>query len=187
MLVFCCIVVMTGSGWGARCVSCAHVFAHAHQHVHTRKHTNNMAQVLKKSCKGRERKNREETEAQNNTWERSNHQIKIRAQGKRQTKKKASRDTEGWGGQKPRSVADYDIAISLIFCPSCRGSQEQLQWQGSICSAIPLLHSQSRSIINDTEKQGRSCRARCPAHAGPTGVGELRLRGMVREGEGTCY
>lgn len=73
--------------------------------------------------------------------------------------------------REPGSTADYDKAIGLIFCPSCCGSQEQLQWQGSIRSAIPLLHSLSRSIINDTEKQKRSSRARCPAHAGATGGG----------------
>lgn len=71
--------------------------------------------------------------------------------------------------REPGSTADYDKAIGLIFCPSCCGSQEQLQWQGSIRSAIPLLHSLSRSIINDTERQKRSSRARCPAHAGATG------------------
>lgn len=73
--------------------------------------------------------------------------------------------------REPGSTADYDKAIGLIFCPSCCGSQEQLQWQGSIRSAIPLLHSLSRSIINDTEKQKRSSWARCPAHAGATGGG----------------
>lgn len=81
---------------------------------------------------------------------------------------------------KPRSDADYDKAMSLIFCPSYRGSQEQLQWQRSIRSAVPLLHSPSRSIINDTEKQGRSCWARCPAHAGATGGG-WRVRHTLRE------
>lgn len=122
MLVFCCIVVMTGSGWGARCVSCAHVFAHAHQHVHTRKHTNNMAQVLKKSCKGRERKNREETEAQNNTWERSNHQIKIRAQGKRQTKKKSK--------QRYRRMRRSETAICCWLWHSDKSDfLPQLPWQ----------------------------------------------------------
>ena len=102
----------------------------------------------------------------------------------RQTQKKAGRGTEGWKDRQPRSVADYDKAITLIFCPSCCGSQEQLQWQGSICSAIPLLHSPSRSITNDTEKQGRSCRARFPAHAGATGGGggmKHALREVVRE------
>lgn len=95
----------------------------------------------------------------------------------------------GEAHREPRSVADYDKAMGLIFCPSCRGSQEQLQLQGSIRSAAPLLRSPSRSIINDTEKQGRSCRARCPAHAGASGGGRWvrhTLRGAVRErgGEG---
>ena len=101
------------------------------------------------------------------------------------TTKTASGETH----REPRSVVDYDKAMGLIFCPSCRGSQEQLQWQGSIRSAAPLLRSPSRSIINDTEKQGRSCRARCPAHAGASGGGRWvrhTLRGTVRErgGEG---
>lgn len=48
-----------------------------------------------------------------------------------------------------------DKAIGLIFCPSCRGSEAQLAWQGSIRSAILLLHSQRQSITNDMEKQGK--------------------------------
>ena len=90
-------------------------------------------------------------------------------------KRKARGETErGRGDRKPRSAADYDKAISLIFCPSCRGSQEQLQWQGNIRSAVPLLQSPSRSITNDMEKQGRSCRARCPAHGAKEERGEWR-------------
>lgn len=87
---------------------------------------------------------------------------------------------------KPGSAADHDKAIGLIFCPSCCGSQEQLQWQGSIHAAIPLLRSPSRSIINDTEKQERSSRAGCPAHAGATrGAGGWEGReGKARQQRG---
>lgn len=57
-----------------------------------------------------------------------------------------------------------------------------------VAFALPfgLLHSLSRSIINDTEMQGISCRARCPAHAGATEGGRRmkhRAREMVAERE----
>lgn len=63
---------------------------------------------------------------------------------------------------EPGSATDYDKVIGRIFRPSCRGSQEQLQRQGNIHAAVPLLRSLSRSIINDMEKQGE-------IHPGPAG------------------
>lgn len=151
--IYCPVVLMEGSGWRALCKSwCTYVCTCTHkQHSSDKGGKKRVKQTLQ--CKII---------------------IKWKSEQRKKRKKKESvqRDTEGRGDRKPRSVADYDKAMSLIFCPSCRGSQEQLQWQGSIRSAVPLLHSPSRSIINDTEKQGRSCRARCPAHAGATGGGE---------------
>lgn len=71
-----------------------------------------------------------------------------------------------YGHKKKKRKRAETMRKVLIFCPSCCGSQEQLQWQGSIRSAIPLLHSPSRSIINDTEKQERSSRACCHRKGG---------------------
>lgn len=68
----------------------------------------------------------------------------------------ASSPQNNWGKAhigEPGSGVHWDKAIGQIFCPSCRGSEAQLLWQGSIRSAISLLHSQRRSITNDMEKQ----------------------------------
>lgn len=70
----------------------------------------------------------------------------------------ASGPENNWGEAhvgEPGSGVHRDKAIGLIFRPSCRGSEAQLPWQGSIRSAISPLHSQRRSITNDMEKQGK--------------------------------
>lgn len=70
----------------------------------------------------------------------------------------ASGPQNNWGEahvRGPGSGVHWDKAIGLIFCPSCRGSEAQLAWQGSVRPAISLLHSQRRSITNDMEEQGK--------------------------------
>lgn len=43
--------------------------------------------------------------------------------------------TKSHTGSSRTHNADHDEVISQIFCPSCRGSQEQLQRQDSVRSA----------------------------------------------------
>lgn len=82
--------------------------------------------------------------------------------------------------KKTQSGVHRDKAIGRIFCPSCRGSEEQLHQWGCICAAILLLHSQSRSITNDMEKQGKPLTGLLPGTDWGPG------RGQDRRGR-TCW
>lgn len=159
------VVLMEGSGWGALCKSwCTYACTCTHINTH-KQHGSDTSEAGKREREKQTVKQRPQCKIIPEKDQIVKWKSEQRQSG-RQKRDSNRRYTEG-RDRKPRSVADYDKAMSLIFCPSCRDSQEQLQWQGS----VPLLHSQSRSIINGTENQGRSCRACWPAHAGATGGG----------------
>lgn len=73
-------------------------------------------------------------------------------QEERERETEREREVGTWRNLDPPLIMTK--AIGWIFCPSCCGSQEQLQRHGSIHASVSLLRCSSRSIINDTENQG---------------------------------